>query len=101
MGLIVMPNTAQIKVHGTPIELNEVYVRIEYVAHADGLTIDVSFNTYYNRSQYDIGEVILTDMIHNSFSIVIDTTETQSIDTALTYAISKFEEWGYSATLEV
>ena len=101
MGLIITPNTAQIKVHGTPIQLTEVYVRIEYVAHADGLTIDVSFQTYYDRSQFDIGQVILTDMIHNSFSVVIDTTETQSIDTAFAYAITKFEEWGYSATLEV
>jgi hypothetical protein len=101
MGLTVMPNTAQIKVHGTPIKLTSVYVRIEYVAHADGLTIDVNFNTYYDRNQYEINEVILTDMIHNSFSVVIDTTETQSIDTALAYAITKFTEWGYSATLEV
>lgn len=101
MGLIVTPNTAQIKVHGTPIELTSVYVRIEYVAHADGLTMDVNFNTYYDRSQFDINEIILTDMIHNSFSVVIDATETQSIDTALAYSILKFEEWGYSATLEV
>jgi hypothetical protein len=101
MGLIVTPNTAQIKVHGTPIELTEVYVRIEYVAHADGLTMDISFKTYYDRAQFDIGEDIYTDMLFNSFSVAIETTETQSIDTALAYSILKFEEWGYSATLEV
>jgi len=101
MGIIVTPNIKTIKAQGTPIELQSIYVRIEYVAHADGLLMDVTFKTYYNRLQYEANELLATDIVQNSFTSQIDTTETQSIDTALTYSIAKFEEWGYSATLEV
>lgn len=100
MGLLITPNTAKIKVHGTPIELNEVYVRVEYFAHADGLTMDITIQTYFDYSQYQANEVILTDLPFNSFSVAIDPTEIQSIDTAFSYSILKFEEWGYSATIE-
>ena len=100
MGLFVTPNTAHIKIHGTQIELNEVYVRIEYFAHADGITMDIKTQTYFDYSQYQANEVILTDLPFNSFSVAIDHTELQSIDTALSYSVAKFQEWGYSATIE-
>jgi hypothetical protein len=100
MGLIVSPNTKTIKVHGTPIELTNVYVRIAYLAHDDGKTMSITFQTYYDRSQFDINELITTDIGQNGFSVEILPTEIQSIDTAFAYAITKFTEWGYNATLE-
>lgn len=101
MGLIVTPNTKTIKLHGTPIELTSVYVRIAYFAHDNGTTMGVSFQTYYDRTQYEANELLITDIGQNSFTAEIDTTESQSIDTAFAYAITKFQEWGYSATIEV
>ncbi len=100
MGLIVTPNTNTIKVHGTPIELSSLYIRIEYTAHSDGRTMSVTFNTYYDRFHFDNGELILTDINHNSYTAEILPTEIQSIDTALNYGIIKFQEWGYSAVIE-
>jgi hypothetical protein len=101
MGLLVKPDTRKINVHGTPIELNEVYVRVEYFAHADGLTMDVKLQTYFDYSQYEVNEVILTDIPLNEFSVAIEPTEIQSIDTAFTYSIQKFIELGYLAEVTV
>lgn len=99
MGLQVTPNTEKIRAHGTPIELQSIYVRIEYVAHADGVTMSVTFNTYYDRAHFDANEILVTDIPYNSYTAEILSTEVQSIDTALAYGVTKFNEWGYSATI--
>lgn len=101
MGLLISPNTSKIKIHGTPLELNSVYVRFEYTAKADGKTITASFQTYYDRPSFDRNELIITDIPYNGFSFELQPTETQSIDMVLSYGIVKFEEWGYSAQLEI
>ena len=100
MGLIITPNEKTIKVHGTPIELDSVYVRIGFTASPDGKTIDVVFDTYYERTAFDNDDDLLTNIHKSTFSVAIESTETQSIDTALTYSVIKFEEWGYGATIE-
>lgn len=100
MGLIITPNEKTIKVHGTPIELSSVYVRIGFTAQPDGLTMDIIFDTYYDREAFDNDDDLLTDIHQNHFSIAIDPTEIQSIDTALSYSVTKFIEWGYLATIE-
>ena len=100
MGLILTPNEKTIKVHGTPIELSSVYVRIGFTAQPDGLTMNIIFDTYYDRAAFDNDDDLLTDIHKSSFSVAIDPSETQSIDTALNYSVIKFEEWGYVATIE-
>jgi len=47
-----------IHIHGTDIELASVYARIEFVAHADGTTIDVTFKTYLDHAHYVSGDCV-------------------------------------------
>ncbi len=88
-----------IHIHGTDIELASVYARIEFVAHADGTTIDVTFNTYLDHAHYLSGDCVHTDIHVNGFDFGILETEEQSLAVALQYSILKFEDLGYSAVI--
>ena len=60
-----------IHIHGTDIELTSVYVRIEFVAHADGTTIDVTFKTYLDHAHYLSGDCVHTDIHVIGFDFVV------------------------------
>lgn len=99
MGILLQPNTETIKVHGTDIELDSIYARIEFVAHSDGSTISVTFKTYKDQSFFFIGEELFTTLHAKTFDFAILETETQSIETALSYMAERFTEMGYSTTI--
>ena len=99
MGILLQPNTETIKVHGTDIELDSVYARIEFVAHSDGSTISVTFKTYKDQSFFLTGEELFTTLNAKTFDFAILETETQSIEIALSYMAERFTEMGYIATI--
>jgi hypothetical protein len=99
MGILLQPNTELIKIHGTDIELTSVYVRIEFVAHPDGLTISVTFKTYLDHAHFLTGDCVHTSIHEMPFDFSILSTETQSIETALNYTAQRFTEIGYTATI--
>lgn len=99
MGILITPNTELIKVHGTDIELTSVYARIEFVAHSDGSTISVTYKTYLDHAHFLTGDCVHTSIHESQFDFAILLTETQSIDTALTYTAQRFTEMGYTATI--
>lgn len=99
MGLQLTPNTTQIFVHGTDIELASIYARIEFKALPDGKTISVSFKTYKDRSYFLNNEELFTSVHAQTFDFTILETENQSLETALNYSIQRFNEMGYNATI--
>lgn len=99
MGILLQPNTELIKVHGTDIELTSVYARIEFVAHSDGSTISVTYKMYLDHAHFLTGDCVHTSIHEMPFEFAILVTETQSIDTALTYTAQRFTEMGYTATI--
>ena len=99
MGILLQPNTETIKVHGTDMELDSVYARIEFTAHPDGVTISVTFKTYKDQSFFLIGEELFTTIYAKTFDFAILETEKQSIETALSYMAQRFTEMGYLTTI--
>lgn len=99
MGILLTPNTTLIKVHGTDIELASVYARIEFNALPDGTTISVNYKMYTDHSYFLINEELLTDIHLQQMDFTILITETQSLSTALTYAMERFVEMGYLAEI--
>ncbi len=95
---IIIPGKS-IYIHGTDIELTSVYARIEFVAHADGTTIDVTFKTYLDHAHYVSGDCVHTDIHVTGFDFAILETEEQSLAVALQYSILKFEDLGYSTVI--
>lgn len=86
-------------IKGTDIELNECYTRIEFVGEKDGKTIKVNFNTYLSFEKFTENKDVETSIVNDSFDFVILPTETQGIEIALQYSVVKFEQLGYTATI--
>ena len=87
-------------IKGTDIELAECYARIEFVAVKDGKTIKVNFNTYLTFMKFTENKEVETSIVNDSFDFVILPTETQGIEIALQYSVVKFEQLGYTATID-
>lgn len=95
--IIVLGKSIYIK--GTDIELTNVYVRIEFNASLNGQTLTVYPSVFLNQGEYQQGNELTTNVNTNSFEVNILETEIQSIDTALTYSVEKFIDYGFNAEI--
>lgn len=86
-------------IKGTEIELTNVYVRIEFNASLNGQTLTVYPKVFLNEFEYTQGNELLTNVNTNAFEVNILETEIQSIDTALSYSVEKFIDYGFSAEI--
>jgi len=86
-------------IKGTEIELTNVYVRIEFKASLNGQTLTIYPSVFLNYFEYSEGNELVTNVNTNPFEVNILDTEIQSIDTALTYSVEKFIDYGFSAEI--
>lgn len=88
-----------IYIKGTDIELTSVYLRIEFKASLDGQSLTIYPSVFLNQDEYSKGNKLTTNVNTNAFEVAILETEIQSIDTALTYSVEKFIDYGFSAEI--
>ena len=103
MGLLIQP-TQDKKIHikGTEIELNQVYIRLEFGCRPNGQDVEISFYTYANKSAYQTGNYLPTDLPVGNISKSIDlATQTQSVQTVHDLTKIYFEELGYQVTIDL
>ena len=86
-------------IKGTDIELTNVYVRIEFNASLNGQSLTVYPKVFLNEFEYSEGNELATNVNTNAFEVNILETEIQSIDTALSYSVEKFIDYGFSAEI--
>jgi hypothetical protein len=86
-------------IKGTEIELENVYVRIEFKASLNGQTLTIYPSVFLNEFEYSEGNELATNVNTNAFEVAILETEIQSIETALSYSIEKFIDYGFSAEI--
>lgn len=86
-------------IKGTEIELTNVYVRIEFKASLDGRTLTIYPSVFLNEFEYSEGNELTTNINTNAFEVAILETEIQSIETALSYSIEKFIDYGFNAEI--
>jgi len=86
-------------IKGTEIELTNVYVRIEFKASLNGETLTIYPKVFLNYFEYTEGNELATNVNTNPFEVNILDTEIQSIDTALSYSVEKFIDYGFSAEI--
>jgi hypothetical protein len=86
-------------IKGTEIELENVYVRIEFKASLNGQTLTIYPSVFLNEFEYSEGNELATNVNTNAFEVNILETEIQSIDTALAYSIEKFIDYGFNAEI--
>lgn len=100
MGLIIKSTEkTPILITGTDIKIPEVYGRVEFAGRIDGITLDISVYTYASIYAFMEGKNIYTSVRTDAFSVSIDKTEIQSLDTALKYAQSAYESLGYEVSI--
>lgn len=91
MALIIKPNTEQITIKGTDINLNELYVRLAWFAHPNGKTTDIYFLAFTSYAKYLAGEQAPQTSVEIfpqvSTDIVLANGEKQDSDTVHRYAI--------------
>lgn len=86
-------------IKGTDIELTSVYLRIEFKASLDGQSLTIYSSVFLNQDEYSKGNKLTTNVSTKPFEVAILETEIQSIDTALTYSIEKFIDYGFNAEI--
>lgn len=103
MGLLInATEEKKITITGTDIQVPSVYGRIEFAGRADGKTLEIAITTYASKQAYDQNAAALsTDVQMGSFTVEIQPTETQSIETALQYASNVYTSQGYSVQIEM
>ena len=97
MGLLVSATTdKKILIKGTEIELASVYVRLEYAARANGITLEIAATTYASKQAYKENQgAIFTDVQQGAFSIELQPEEQQNLTSAELYSKLAFELIGY------
>ena len=95
--IIVLGKSIFIK--GTNIELPTAYARIEFKASLNGQTLTVYPSVFLNQAEYQQGNELTTNVNTKPFEVNILETETQSIDTALSYSVEKFIDYGFNAEI--
>lgn len=102
MGLLINATDEKtITITGTEIQVPNVYGRIEFAGRADGKTLEIAVTTYASQQAYTSGAAAFsTDVQMVSFTVELQPTEVQSIDTALQYAASVYTQQGYNVQIQ-
>ena len=97
MGLLVSATAEKkILIQGTEIELPSVYVRVEFAARANGITLEIAATTYASKSAFDDGVgAIFTDVQQGAFSVELVEGQAQDLTSAELYSKLAFEQLGY------
>jgi hypothetical protein len=103
MGLIIKSTEEKkVTIQGTDIELLEVYGRLEFAGRADGVTIEVAVSTYASKQAFkESASVLSTSVQQGSFTTEIKDGESQSVETAHTYAKQAFEQLGFDVEIDL
>ena len=103
MGLILTSKPERkISILGTDLEISSVYLRIQFNARLDGTTIDLNATAYANKQKYIDNTPVAVDIVSPKISINLDPlTQNQSIETAHSVLKSFYEDFGYTADIDL
>lgn len=90
-----------ILISGTEIPLTEVYGRLEFVGRASGLTLEIATSTFVNKTTYEEGKLLFTDIPAGNINASLELGEEQSLDTAHKYAKLAYEQLGYEVIVNI
>jgi hypothetical protein len=103
MALLITPTTEKkIYIQGTTIELRQVYNRLEFGCRPNGLTIEMAFYTYADKSSFDTGNSLPTDLPTGNLVQDVDPlTQVQGLQAAHELAKAWYESLGYTVTIDL
>lgn len=103
MALILTPTQEKkIKIQGTTIELNSLYLRLEFKARINGSTLEINGVQFINKEMFRNNTPVVTDIISPQVMFDIDTTtRVQDISAAHELLKAYYQENGYSVTIDL
>ena len=102
MALILYNTENPIIISGTEIQLPQIYVRLEFSCRPNGITIETAFSTYENKSMYNVGNMILTNIPTVNYTANIDPlTQIQSVETSHELSKTYYESLGYTVVIDL
>ena len=101
MGLLVSATAdKKILIKGTEIELPSVYVRLEYGARPNGVTLEIAAYTYESKEAYENdASVLLTDVPMLNTTVELQEGEEQNLQSAELYSKAEYEALGYEVEI--
>jgi len=90
----------EIKISGTDITLNEIYMRIEFAARANGKTLEIAPTTFASKETYTENKPLYTDVVISNILVELQPNENQTIETALNYTSMIYTQLGYQTIIE-
>lgn len=99
MAILITSNKKRINHFFDGIEIESIYIKVEYKSFPDGKTIEVFIKTYLNKEDSLLEKYLYTDVPDNCFHVQIDTYEEQNLEYATLYAIKRFESLGYKCEI--
>lgn len=103
MALIITPTLEQkIYIQGTSVELNQVYNRLNFVCRPNGITMEIGFTIYLDKTMFLNQTPLLTNLNTNVIIVDIDPlTQSQSVQTAHELAKTWYESLGYGVIIDL
>lgn len=101
---LIITSTEQKKllIKGTDIELTSVYLRIDFVARANGVSMDVNAIPYLNKQMFQIGSSVPVEIPSLRLSLNLNpTTHSQSVETAHELMMDYLTQEGYSVSSDL
>jgi hypothetical protein len=100
MAILIKSNEEKsITILGTELKLDSVYGRLQFAGLADGKTLEIAVTTYASVATFESNQPIFTDVQQGSFTVEIQPTETQGLDTANKYSQLAFTQMGYTVEI--
>lgn len=103
MALIITSTVdKKIYIQGTTIELNQVYNRLDFVCRPNGITMEINFTTYMDKTMYTNQVAISSDLPTSKLFVDIDPlTQTQGVESAHQLGKSWYESLGYNVSIDL
>lgn len=103
MGLKVQKKLEnKVLIKGTTIELQEVYVRLEFAGRKDGKTLEISVETYIDKETFKAGgSVVVTNIPMGNLTVNLLEDEDQGIERAHFYAAKAIEDAGFTVLIDM
>lgn len=96
MGLII--ETA--KIRNTEIEIQNVYVRLQYVALANGVNCIVNLTCYPSKEQHSTLKIVETNIDQN-MNVACGEGEVQNIDVVHNLVKAQLENKGFTVSIDL
>lgn len=103
MALILSSTESQpILIAGTNIKLASVYLRLEFKARMDGISLELNGKTYLNKENFLIQNPVAVEIVSPKILVNIDSnTQVQDLNVAHTIMKSYYEQNGYVVSISM